>query len=463
MNPVRRIWERWAFCGIAMLASLSYAGGLRAQDQGYQPDNRDLQAPEVIPNQVTRPRALPKYRTARAGSRFVPQWQETPRPRHRTLATPYFDEQAPQEANIPLEALEEGETLVPQPETIEPGLVEPGVEFDVESDVEVEPNVEFEIDEFGGWDPEEETYPGAYADGDCQFGDCPGDCQFGDCGPGQPPGHYCDGICIPRRLVDETSLFSGTQGFKGPLDLGRNGNFGLHEGVQFAGPIGWRLGLGHLGLGYQVGAQFVHSNFSGDQVVGVGEDQRDQSFLTAGLFHRAFRGQGWQYGLVFDSMRDNYYVDLTLAQIRTEISFLTPSGHEVGFWGAFGTRDDQDFVNGVLQTYEPTDLYAVFYRRNLRTGGQGRIWIGGTGSRDGLLGADFRVPLSNRWDFTGAANYLIPEESSGREGSAEESWGLAMNLVWYPFRRRCGVHNGPFRSLFPLADNTVFMVDRVDR
>ena len=35
------------------------------------------------------------------------------------------------------------------------------------------------------------------------------------------------------------------------MDLGNNGNFGYHEGVNFAGHFGKRIGLGALGIGYQ--------------------------------------------------------------------------------------------------------------------------------------------------------------------------------------------------------------------
>lgn len=290
--------------------------------------------------------------------------------------------------------------------------------------------------------------------------DCSGDdCTIG-CQDGSRFGRYCDGICIPRRIVEETSVSIGTQAFKGPLDQGQNGNFGFHEGVSFGGPFGTVLGFGPLGIGYQIGAQFTQSNFSGSQAVVVRDTQRDQSFLTAGFFRRNPRRWGWQYGVVYDWMNDTYYVDINLSQIRVELSWLLPNGHEIGYWGAHRSRRDSEAVGGVDFTFESINLYTLFYRYNLPNGAFCRAWGGATSEHDGLLGVDFRVPLSNRWDLTGGVNYLIPEQSGGVAGSSEESWGLSMNLTWYVFRGRCGVHNGLFRPLFSVADNNVFMVDQ---
>ena len=123
-------------------------------------------------------------------------------------------------------------------------------------------------------------------------------------------------------------FFFGAHGFKGPFDLGRNGNFGFHEGINFGAPLGdpW-------GVGYQLGVQGVHSNFSGDRVWAIREGDRNQVFFTGGIFRRA-RRQGWQWGVVFDLLRDSYYEKATLGQIRTETSWVTGYGWDIGFWGS---------------------------------------------------------------------------------------------------------------------------------
>ena len=267
---------------------------------------------------------------------------------------------------------------------------------------------------------------------------------------------YDDMICFPRVVMDETSVWVGPHAFKGPLDQGRNGNFGFHEGLNFAGQL-FRI----RGIGYQVGAQWVQSNFLGDTVGGDLNSNRQQTFLTAGLFHRAFHHRGLQFGAVFDYLDDRYYVRSRATQVRGEISFIGPYCHEIGFWGAFGNRNDNVVDRDGVQNLRVTDLYAGFYRYNLPNGGQGRVWGGASGSGDGLFGADFRVTLSNRFDLNGGFNYLIPKQGTNSNGLTQEGWGLSMNLVWYPFRRREGIHNTPYRPLFNVADNNVFMFDRL--
>lgn len=302
---------------------------------------------------------------------------------------------------------------------------------------------------------------GSFLDGDCS--DC-GPCNYQQWGPYYPaddgPRHVipCDGICIPRHWVDETALFIGVQGFNSPLDLGTNGNFGYHEGVNFAGHFGKWLGLGSLGLGYQVGATFLQSDLNGNMVNGVQNKERDQQFLTAGLFRRAHDGYGLQGGVVFDYMHDNFYVKYNVSQIRAEVSYLTLPGHEFGFWGAFSVKDATTQLNGATVGYQTINMYNGFYRYTFSNGAQGRMWAGGTDSKQGILGADFRLPLSNRWDLWGWYNYLIPN-SNGFVGATQQGWNLTLNLVWYPGRRACGIHNTPFRALFAPADNN-WMISR---
>ena len=296
-------------------------------------------------------------------------------------------------------------------------------------------------------------------------GDGSGGCGCGDCsycnsqwGPyyqDDCDGHCtvpCDGICIPRRFVDETALFMGVQGFTGPMDLGNNGNFGYHEGVNFAGHFGKWLGLSALGLGYQVGATFLQSDLNGNMANGVQTKERDQQFVTAGLFRRAHDGYGLQGGFVYDYMHDNYYAKYSVGQIRAELSYLTLFGHEFGFWGAFSTKDGHAFVNSAFVGFQTIDMYNGFYRYTFSNGTQGRVWFGGTDSKQGIVGSDFRIPLTNRWDLWGWYNYVIPGHA-GAVGSMNQAWNLTINIVWYPGRRAVGVHQTPFRALFAPADN----------
>lgn len=346
---------------------------------------------------------------------------------------------------ISRETIIKGGTLGPGETIVEGGTLGPG-----------ETIVEGEMGEFipGGFDGEEYHSGEFVEEGGEEF-------YEEDCGPegcvpcGNPyheDGHF-DRICIPGGWLRETSIFAGTQAFKGPVDLGRNGNFGFHEGVNFAGSL-----LHVDGIGYQIGANFLQSNLLGDSIGGVGSTTRQQTFLSAGLYRRAPFCRGLQGGVIFDYLEDRYYVRARMSQVRAEISYITFSGHEFGFWGAFGSGTDTVLTGGVSTVYKTTDLYTGFWRYTLQNGSQGRIWGGGSGNGDGVIGADFRVPISNRFDFTGGFNYLFPP-GQGPVAAARESWGLSMSLVWFIGRRPQGVHHTRYRPLFNVADNSVFFTE----
>ena len=254
--------------------------------------------------------------------------------------------------------------------------------------------------------------------------------------------------CWPGWWLRNFSLFAGVHGFKGPLDFGANGNFGVHEGLNFGGPLG-----GPCGIGYQVGFQAVHSNFSGPDA-GPGSG-RDQTFFTAGIFRRAVCG-GLQWGVVFDLLHDSYFASTELKQIRAELALVRAGCREIGFWGAFGVGDDALTDQLAL---EPTDLFAFFYRRHFSGGGQGRVWTGVTGQGDALLGADCTIPLGTSWALENNFSYLIPKEGSRAGGWQQESWSVMIQLVWYPGRPASCVLKNPYHPLLNVADNSVFMAD----
>jgi len=273
-----------------------------------------------------------------------------------------------------------------------------------------------------------------------------GDC--GECG-GCGEGGYSRHGWLASGWLRNLSLFAGVQGFKGPVDLGVNGNFGFHEGLNFGAPLG-----GSTRIGYQIGVQAVQSNLSGSALEPNGS--RDQTFLTAGLFRRAPCG-GLQWAAAFDLMHESYYYGtVDLKQVRVEAAFVRPGIREIGFWGAFGTGDDALEDGDYL---ESISLYAFFYRRYFCGGGEGRLWSGFTGRGDGLLGGDLRLPLGGSWALENNFNYLLPKQGRGGLGYREESWGVMIQLVWYPGRSARCLRDDPFNPLLNVADNSLFMVD----
>jgi hypothetical protein len=265
------------------------------------------------------------------------------------------------------------------------------------------------------------------------------------------------------RLLRDVSLSAGVHGFKGPLDRGANGNFGFQEGVNFAGPLGdpW-------GCAYQIGANFVQSNFTRSQTATIANERftaqsRHQSFITAGIFRRELCS-GLQWGVVYDYTRDNYYETYDLQQIRSEIGWVFGGCNEIGFYGAFGVSSvEQETVEN--RELKPVDMFTLYLRHTFENAGEGRIFGGATSYGDGLLGADLWVPLGHGFALENRFTYLIPNSKATDERpiptSERESWGLTIQLVWYPGQNaRCQQRNA-YRSLFGVADNALFMVDRV--
>ncbi|MBI1904397.1 MAG: hypothetical protein HYS13_25150 [Planctomycetia bacterium] len=324
----------------------------------------------------------------------------------------------------------------------------------IEAGEVVHEDVDYDVDYWGeghhrGWD-----------DGCCD------DCDDG----------WHDDCCEPCRLCfcapDNLSLFAGAHGFKGPVDFpppgadSNGGNFGFHEGLNLGIPIDECCGIAG-----QIGAQFYHSNFSGTAFDAAGEtEDRGQVFVTAGVFRRS--SCGWQGGVAWDYMHDDYYVTTEFNQVRIEGSYVCPNGRELGAFAAV-SDDAQTMIlnNQFVEEWEPNDYYCLFFRQSHECGGNFRIFGGATENGDGLLGGDFLVPLTNCWAMTGAIHYLIPEETgdntdaqrrAGVAGFQQEAWSIGINLTYITGGvRRCGHGCGDkYMPLFNVADNGWMLIDR---
>jgi hypothetical protein len=248
-------------------------------------------------------------------------------------------------------------------------------------------------------------------------------------------------------------VFGGVQGFKSPADQGVNGNFGFHEGMNWGGPV-----FEYGGIGGQIGFEAVQSDLGKSYVF---NDNRIQFFFTTGLFHRPMNNHGWQGGVVWDWLHDEYYVTMNVSQLRGELSWLSCGHHEIGFWTALSTTPGSNFspVNDDDVTWEPIDMYALFYRRYFDNGAIGRFSAGFTGDGQGLLGADAIAPLSKRVALVVNANYIIGRNDPAPTESLTESWGLTISVAFFPgYKSPCSSRN-PYRPLFGVADNTSMMLN----
>jgi hypothetical protein len=263
-------------------------------------------------------------------------------------------------------------------------------------------------------------------------------------------------LCEARQ---RTEWYHGATAFTGPINRGGTGSFGFEGGLNTASPLFW----GWRGLGVQAGLGGTISNFNGSDIT---RDQRNQTFVTLGLFRRV--DWGLQGGIVVDHLHDDWYANVDLSQIRGEFSWVVPQGSELGMM--FAASNDDDVANGVLQTgtalpttiretWTVNDYYSIFLRHTYSQGGYIKVFAGWTGTSDGILGAEGFVPLNNNWSLRNSFTYIIPEEGPLDGGNGQEAWNLSMQLVWQPGgRNRCGTDY--YRPLLNVANNGSMFVNR---
>lgn len=287
-------------------------------------------------------------------------------------------------------------------------------------------------------------------------------CGHGGCGN---PWHRGLGGCGDRGCIpilwippiNEIVMFGGVQGFKGPLDFGRDsGNFGFHEGFNIGGRMAW---IPWPGLGYQFGYRATHSQLHGDSTTGD-NSPHTQHFITTGLFRR--KPLGVQYGVVWDMLRDERQRALDFGQIRGEIGFKHHVSREWGFAFTAHANDNQlvrlDGEEPSVSTFQASDQFLLYYRFTGDHGGEARGFGGLDSDGSGILGADFRTPLNDRWSLEGGWTYLIPDGESGQNDAQSEAWNIGLQIVWHYGLRAGGYHRRPYRPLFNVADNGSLIV-----
>lgn len=290
----------------------------------------------------------------------------------------------------------------------------------------------------------------------CGTGGCGGCNSCNSCG--------VNGCMIPCPQISLSNMefFGGVQGFKGQPNRGRDGSFGFHFGFN------WGFDLPCLTQNF-ISAQFgigtVQSNFYESD---LSTTNRSQTFATFGLFRRV--DYGLQAGAVVDVLNDRWYTEMTLSQLRGQLSWLYQGGNEIGFWFASGLQDDVQPVtfannppaNGI-DNWRALNTYRFFYTHQLDQCGLGgtsvQPFLGGTGNGDFLLGTDFWVPLAQNWALSADWVYVVPKTTTGTLGAEDEAWNIGMTLTYYPqgLGRYLGRYNRP---MFDVANNGTFLIDR---
>ena len=375
---------------------------------------KPIQASDAQPMRSI-PRATPKAHTARTRSSRSP------------FQLIQFGVRVPQQHNRSRFA-----SRLTQPATPAPGPVGPGSEEVIGAPELMTPGTIFE----------DETVVGGP--------DCCGGVGCDQCGV---PGVQCPSL---RNF----EFFAGTQGFTNETNRGGTGSFGFNYGFNWGAPL-YCLTNGEIGM--QAGFRGVTSNLDGAE---YSAETRNQYFITAGLFRRV--DYGLQGGVVFDYLGESWYYNGDMKQIRGEISWMFPACHEIGFW--FAARGNESTVTSTILTdnapqqlnerLAPVTQYRFFYRRRFEDcGAEGRFSAGWTSNGDGIIGADFQLPISDRWALESTFTYLIPEGDASTGAYQQEAWNVAIGLVWYPGIRDAR-SNDYFRPLFDVADNGSFILSR---
>ncbi|GIW98876.1 MAG: hypothetical protein KatS3mg111_2209 [Pirellulaceae bacterium] len=284
------------------------------------------------------------------------------------------------------------------------------------------------------------------------------------CGATSPCQCHPECYLIDWRRAD---VYVGVSGFKTPsnyLSTGVNsdgqidGSFGFQEGINFGSRI---PGFCYGEFGGQIGVRFIHTDLEGST---AGTDNRHQAFVTAGLFRRV--DYGWQGGLVADYLRDEWFFQAELLQLRGQLSFVSSPCHELGFQFTSSQKTraiDLTLADGtqVSTRLATLDTYRFFYR--LRCGPQARsdayLYAGWSEDSDGLLGAHLATPLQGSCGLVTAWDYLIPSDQS-TSPFTNEGWNLSIALHWTPCRLFGGGRDY-YRPLFDVADNGSMFTKRL--
>lgn len=264
------------------------------------------------------------------------------------------------------------------------------------------------------------------------------------------------------RWYRDFTASAGVTAFTNDTNLGLHGNYGTNEYLNWAMPF-WNA----FGVGWQLGWRGTQTNFQPETITANGttfvKNARDQNFVTTGFFTRAFEGRGLQGGAVYDYLSDSWLDNADIAQVRGEISYVW-GYHEIGFWGAANITDQIGFlrprgrVQGVAST---VDLYTGFYRLQFGDANELKVWGGGTGDGEGIVGTLLRAPLARSFAMEGTFTYLIPGQTRSIDitdtgvttNFSPAAWNIGLNLVYYPAGRSRRGLASPYRPLFEVADN----------
>ena len=328
-----------------------------------------------------------------------------------------------------------------------------------------------------------DSYGGVVTEGYSEAGGC--DCGGGSCGAGGcgdvGESYFADGCCgrggCPEgpcflnrfgTIFRQAEYFGGFNAFRTNLFTAPDGSNNLVDDSSHGLYAGFNLGipLCRLSCGLfsgQFGVRTVNTNFGGAAFT---DDDRNQVFITTGIYRRV--DYGLQLGVVADILREEWFSDVDLVQVRGEIGYVWQGGTSLGFRFATNTEDDitegvfnnQFFANTLVTS---NDWYRFFLRHEAARGGYGEVFGGWTDNDQGIVGLNFDFPLTNRIAFQSGFTYYLSDEPVPANqgflgGEPNDSFNAFVGLSLRPSGR--GYYRNYDRPLFDVADNGTFTIFR---
>jgi hypothetical protein len=258
----------------------------------------------------------------------------------------------------------------------------------------------------------------------------------------------------PDGPFDNLSFFVGPDGSKQPQDLGINANMGIRLSANWGFPILRSANLGaQVGIGFNASDAAVHVL---DQIDGT--SRRTQTFLTLGVFQRPTDRLNW--GLVYDGLREHYYDNFNLGQLRGQVGIGLTSDDEVGAWFTRGVKGDEGAMGGTAVHVDPITQINGYTRHTWANAAQTTVWVGVAEGHHEVVwvfpdnsenkhvlvyGAQLYFPLSEKFAVTGAANLVTPTAT----GTVDAYLGVA----FFPGRGALRASSNRFAPLAPVGNN----------
>lgn len=305
---------------------------------------------------------------------------------------------------------------------------------------------------------------GCSACGGCEVGcqDCIG---YGRVG-GVPPGCVTDCWMFGLgRIFREAEYFGGAQAFQTSSFLPPGSNerigdcsFGFYTGANVGLPLR-QLTCGLVSG--QIGVRTVQSDYSGEL---FSSDNRDQLFVTTGFYRRV--DYGLQFGVVMDYLRENWFTNVEVVQMRGDLAWVYPTGSAFGFRFtknvqdavSSGTVDGTAFTNLRTGTYNQSRFY---WRNGCVNGGWSDFFLGWTDESHVVGGIEYDIPLTERWAINSGFTYLFPKdnpETNSFAGNSNDAWNVFVGMSWRPMGRNW--YRNYDQPLLPVADNGSMVLRR---